>query len=122
LSDPMRFTPGSLRHEITGVQTTQISIHHPGGIDDDGSDSSKWRHLLKGPYDLTIRGTLQYTLWQRNYAARICIAKLANLPPDSNATLFVTAGLGCDDDWDEPITLPVPPVPPLVRHRALPLV
>ncbi|KAJ2438632.1 Vacuolar inheritance and morphology protein, partial [Coemansia sp. RSA 2440] len=114
LSDPMRFTPGSLRHEITGVQTTQISIHHPGGIDDDGSDSSKWRHLLKGPYDLTIRGTLQYTLWQRNYAARICIAKLANLPPDSNATLFVTAGLGCDDDWDEPITLPVPPVPPLV--------
>ncbi|KAJ2667148.1 Vacuolar inheritance and morphology protein [Coemansia sp. RSA 1199] len=127
LSDPMRFTPGSLRHEITGVQTTQISIHHPGGIDDDGSDSSKWRHLLKGPYDLTIRGTLQYTLWQRNYAARICIAKLANLPPDSNATVrFVTAGLGCDDDWDEPITLPVPPIPPVplsrLRHRTLPLV
>ncbi|KAJ2341349.1 Vacuolar inheritance and morphology protein, partial [Coemansia sp. RSA 2618] len=116
--DPMRFKPGSLRKEASDVKTSQISIHHPGGVDDDGSDSSKWSRLLEGPYDLTIRGTLQYTLWQRNYAARICIAKLANLPPDSNATAqFVTAaGLGCDDDdWDEPITLPVPPVPPFVQ-------
>ncbi|KAJ1847160.1 Vacuolar inheritance and morphology protein [Coemansia sp. RSA 2708] len=116
LSDPMRFAPGSLRAPATGAGTTQISIHHPGGIDDDGSDSPKWRRLLNGPYDLTIRGTLQYTLWQRNYAARICIAKLANLPPDSNATaahFFSAAGMGCDDDdWDEPITLPVPPAPP----------
>ncbi|KAJ2847176.1 Vacuolar inheritance and morphology protein [Coemansia brasiliensis] len=118
LNDPMRFTPGSLHKESTDVKTTQISIHRPGGVDDDGSDSSKWRDLLKGPYDLTVRGTLQYTLWQRNYAARICIAKLANLPPDANKTTaahFLTAaGMGCDDDdWDEPITLPVPPSPPL---------
>ncbi|KAJ2456254.1 Vacuolar inheritance and morphology protein [Coemansia sp. RSA 2336] len=117
LNDPMRFSPGSLRKEATDVETTQISIHRPGGVDDDGSDSSKWRDLLKGPYDLTVRGTLQYTLWQRNYAARICIAKLANLPPDSNKTaaqFLSAAGMGCDDDdWDEPITLPVPPSPPL---------
>ncbi|KAJ1740380.1 Vacuolar inheritance and morphology protein [Coemansia sp. RSA 989] len=121
LNDPMRFTPGSLRKEATDVETTQISIHRPGGVDDDGSDSSKWRDLLKGPYDLTVRGTLQYTLWQRNYAARICIAKLANLPPDANKTaaahFLSAAGMGCDDDdWDEPITLPLPPSPPLVEQ------
>ncbi|KAI9505149.1 Vacuolar inheritance and morphology protein [Coemansia spiralis] len=123
LSDPMRFAPGSLEKSTTDIKTTQISLHHPGaslgsGDDgDDGDDASKWKRLIKGPYDLTIRGTLQYTLWQRNYAARICIAKLANLPPDTNTTtiarLLVAAGLGCDEgDDDGPITLPSPPVPP----------
>ncbi|KAJ2663199.1 Vacuolar inheritance and morphology protein [Coemansia sp. RSA 1200] len=126
LSDPMRFAPGSLQKTTTDLKTTQISIHHPGaslGSGDDGNegdDASKWRRLLKGPYDLTIRGTLQYTLWQRNYAARICIAKLANLPPDSNTTTIsrnlVAAGLGCDEgDDDDTITLPTPPVPPFGR-------
>ncbi|KAJ1726821.1 Vacuolar inheritance and morphology protein [Coemansia biformis] len=121
LSDPMRFAPGSLRVSATGVKTTQISIHHPGGTTDGagGSDSSRWRQLLQGPYDLTVRGTLQYTLWQRNYAARICIAKLANLPPEGNATTgaqtyFAPAALGCDEGDDgDVIVLPSPPTPPL---------
>ncbi|KAI8325952.1 hypothetical protein GQ54DRAFT_253828 [Martensiomyces pterosporus] len=120
LSDPMRFAPGSLRQPTTDVKTTQISIHHPGASigsgdgDDENSDAAKWRRLLKGPYDLTIRGTLQYTLWQRNYASRICIAKLANLPADNSTALpFVTAaGLGCDEGDDDTITLPHPPKPP----------
>ncbi|KAJ1905656.1 Vacuolar inheritance and morphology protein [Coemansia sp. IMI 209127] len=120
LSDPMRFAPGSLQKTTTDLKTTQISIHHPGaslGNGDEGGDASKWRRLLKGPYDLTIRGTLQYTLWQRNYAARICIAKLANLPPDTNTTIIsqrlIAAGLGCNEgDDDDTITLPLPPVPP----------
>ncbi|KAJ2541667.1 hypothetical protein EV175_006126, partial [Coemansia sp. RSA 1933] len=123
LSDPMRFAPGSLQKTMTDLKTTQISIHHPGaslGNGEEEGDASKWRRLLKGPYDLTIRGTLQYTLWQRNYASRICIAKLANLPPDSNTTTMsqrlVAAGLGCDEgDDDDTITLPHPPVPPLTR-------
>ncbi|KAJ2784775.1 Vacuolar inheritance and morphology protein [Coemansia javaensis] len=111
LSDPMRFAPGSLRAAKTDVKTTQISIHHPGGSLG-GPDSERWRELLQGPYDLTVRGTLQYTLWQRNYAARICIAKLANLPPDGNSTAAHVApvGMGCDDD--DVITLPPPPTPP----------
>ncbi|PIA19592.1 hypothetical protein COEREDRAFT_90308 [Coemansia reversa NRRL 1564] len=119
LNEPMRFAAGSLRHEATNVMTTQISIHHPGGSLDDVEDSPSWRRLLKGPYDLTIRGTLHYTLWQRNYAARICIAKLANLPPDGNSTLplqlSIAAGMGCDVDGDDddPVTLPEPPTPPL---------
>ncbi|KAJ2227588.1 Vacuolar inheritance and morphology protein, partial [Coemansia sp. RSA 485] len=138
LSDPMRFAPGSLQKPTTDLKTTQISIHHPGttfgdggGSDDDeGSDAAKWRRLLKGPYDLTIRGTLQYTLWQRYYAARICIAKLANLPPENStggaASYAVAAGLGCSeaDDDDDTITLPAPPSPPFfiqaARRMAMP--
>ncbi|KAJ1661891.1 Vacuolar inheritance and morphology protein [Coemansia sp. RSA 1813] len=126
LSDPMRFAPGSLQKTTTDLKTTQISIHHPGASlgngdeGEEGNDASKWRRLLKGPYDLTIRGTLQYTLWQRNYASRICIAKLANLPPDTNTTTLsrklIAAGLGCDEgDDDDTIILPSPPVPPFVR-------
>ncbi|KAJ2710198.1 Vacuolar inheritance and morphology protein [Coemansia spiralis] len=124
LSDPMRFAPGSLRTGAAGIKTTQISIHHPGGSVD-GPDSSRWRQLLQGPYDLTVRGTLRYTLWQRNYAARICIAKLANLPPESNATdgaisYFAPAALGCDEgDDDDVITLPTPPAPPLAALARL---
>ncbi|KAJ2874793.1 Vacuolar inheritance and morphology protein, partial [Coemansia asiatica] len=108
LSDPIRFAPGSLQKPTTDLMTTQISIHHPGATfgdgngsgdgDDEGSDAARWRKLLKGPYDLTIRGTLQYTLWQRYYAARICIAKLANLPPENSTgsvvSYIVAAGLG----------------------------
>ncbi|KAJ2727054.1 Vacuolar inheritance and morphology protein [Coemansia sp. Benny D115] len=134
LADPMRFAPGSLRTPATDLKTTQISIHHPGAaLGDDGdedSDAARWRRLLKGPYDLTVRGTLQYSLWQRNYAARICIAKLANLPPDnatasdtfSTAPRLIAAGLGCDEgDDDDTITLPAPPAPPFARalHRLL---
>ncbi|KAJ2909220.1 Vacuolar inheritance and morphology protein [Coemansia aciculifera] len=132
LSDPMRFAPGSLRKPATDLKTTQISIHHPGaslgggagGDDDENSDAAKWRRLLKGPYDLTVRGTLQYTLWQRNYAARICISKLANLPTDNSTALDFTtaAGLGCDEnDDDDTITLPRPPAPPFWRmvHQLL---
>ncbi|KAJ2006376.1 Vacuolar inheritance and morphology protein [Coemansia thaxteri] len=128
LSDPMRFAPGSLTKPATDLKTTQISIHHPGaslggggGSDDENSDAAKWRRLIKGPYDLTVRGTLQYTLWQRNYAARICISKLANLPTD-NTTSFsfsIAAGLGCDENDDDTITLPHPPALPFFRmvHR-----
>ncbi|KAJ2457782.1 Vacuolar inheritance and morphology protein [Coemansia sp. RSA 2424] len=124
LSDPMRFAPGSLRKSATDLKTTQISIHHPGaslgggaGDDDENSDAAKWKRLLKGPYDLTVRGTLQYTLWQRNYAARICISKLANLPTDNSTALDFTtaAGLGCDENDDDTITLPRPPMPPFLR-------
>lgn len=127
LGDPVRFAPGSFSEPAKGLQTTQISIHHPGASvggsggdgmpgDDDGggggsgSDAEKWKQLLKGPYDLTVRGTLRYTLWQRNYAARICIAKLANLPPGSNDTFVaMDSGMGCDGDGD---TIKLPPAPP----------
>ncbi|KAJ1719285.1 Vacuolar inheritance and morphology protein [Coemansia erecta] len=136
LSDPMRFAPGSLQKPTTDIQTTQISIHHPGATlggggggggdgEDDDSDASKWRRLLKGPYDLTVRGTLQYTLWQRNYAARICVAKLANLPPDNSTSsgmisYSIAAGLGCDEgDDDDTITLPSPPTPPFYLAQAV---
>ncbi|KAJ2829828.1 Vacuolar inheritance and morphology protein [Coemansia furcata] len=124
LIDPMRFAPGSLTKPATDLKTTQISIHHPGaslgggaGDDDENSDAAKWRRLLKGPYDLTVRGTLQYTLWQRNYAARICISKLANLPTDNSTALdySTAAGLGCDENDDDTITLPRPPLPPFLR-------
>ncbi|KAJ2790776.1 Vacuolar inheritance and morphology protein [Coemansia linderi] len=124
LIDPMRFAPGSLTKPATDLKTTQISIHHPGaslgggaGDDDENSDAAKWKRLLKGPYDLTVRGTLQYTLWQRNYAARICISKLANLPTDNSTAVefSIAAGLGCDENDDDTITLPRPPMPPLLR-------
>ncbi|KAJ2860989.1 Vacuolar inheritance and morphology protein [Coemansia aciculifera] len=124
LIDPMRFAPGSLTKPATDLKTTQISIHHPGASlgggandDDENSDAAKWKRLLKGPYDLTVRGTLQYTLWQRNYAARICISKLANLPTDNSTALdfSIAAGLGCDENDDDTITLPRPPMPPFWR-------
>ncbi|KAJ1965282.1 Vacuolar inheritance and morphology protein [Dipsacomyces acuminosporus] len=129
LSDPMRFAPGSFRHPAMDIKTTQISIHHPGASigngdsDDEDSDAAKWKRLLKGPYDLTIRGTLQYTLWQRNYASRICISKLANVPADNSTASFAyiaPAGLGCNEGDDDTITLPKPPQPPFERVKRAP--
>ncbi|KAJ1978578.1 Vacuolar inheritance and morphology protein [Dimargaris verticillata] len=67
----------------TAAGPTPTPIDPPG----DETDAEKWARMLLRPYDLTVRGTLRYTLWFKSHVIRVCFVQ--RVDPNQGA-LFTT--------------------------------
>ncbi|KAI8646600.1 hypothetical protein BD408DRAFT_409934 [Parasitella parasitica] len=85
LDDPLIFEASSLFYfkSKSSVSTSQIQIKNPGETKGDSRGNERWSSLIRYPYELTLRGVLQYQLFpyisSKFYSARVC--KIMQIDP-----------------------------------------
>ncbi|KAJ1678974.1 Vacuolar inheritance and morphology protein [Spiromyces aspiralis] len=75
-----------LQRDSKGIATTLGLNNGDGG---EKGDEEKWHSIITDVYDLTIRGTLHYSLWQRRYDKWICVYR--RIDPSTGAVLMYQA-------------------------------
>ncbi|KAJ1972910.1 Vacuolar inheritance and morphology protein [Dimargaris xerosporica] len=74
-----RAPPHSLGGEASASATTTTDSADPTPTStdppNDETDAEKWARMLLRPYDLTVRGTLRYTLWFKSHVVRVCFVQ-----------------------------------------------
>ncbi|KAI7871228.1 hypothetical protein BDF14DRAFT_1764586 [Spinellus fusiger] len=92
LQEPFIFMPGA-----TTTSSSQIQISSPGEFHGDRRDNDRWSLLLRYPYQLTVRGVLQYRtlpfIFMPIYSARVC--KEANVNPATGLVTLLSLSSVC---------------------------
>ncbi|CAI2163775.1 11771_t:CDS:2 [Funneliformis geosporum] len=92
--EPIVFAAGVNRKGVVSEPSGQVRLRNPGGENDkEGQD--RWSHILRGQYDLTVRGVLKYSLpFSKHFFVRVCYAIRVDGGSGSNGG----AQVGDDDD------------------------
>ncbi|KAJ1650412.1 Vacuolar inheritance and morphology protein [Dispira simplex] len=56
----------------------------------DESDAERWARIILKPYDLTVRGTLRYSLWFKPHVIRLCFIQRVDPTLDSDLMTIET--------------------------------
>ncbi|KAJ1902935.1 Vacuolar inheritance and morphology protein [Tieghemiomyces parasiticus] len=112
-NEPVVFPAGTLGHSRTTIVTAQVQLKSPGKADGppagsrgadpppaepttpEETDAERWARIIRGPYDLTLRGTLRYALWFKLYVVRICFIQRVD---PAQAAVGVWTIQECDKD------------------------
>ncbi|CAN3371665.1 hypothetical protein DIURU_001830 [Diutina rugosa] len=87
-SSPISFTGGVFNSERQ-TQVAEVKLVGPGrnvtGLDSDSKDNwNKWNRIIKHPFDLILRGNLQYKLPMSSQPRFVSVNKVAYIDPNSD--------------------------------------
>lgn len=92
--EPLVFAAGVNRKGVVSEPSGQVRLRNPGG-EHDKEGQGRWSHILRGQYDLTVRGVLKYSLpFSKHHVVRVCYAIRVDGGSGSNGE----AQVGDDDD------------------------
>lgn len=85
---PISFTGGVFNSERQ-TQVAEVKLVGPGrnvtGLDSDSKDNwNKWNRIIKHPFDLILRGNLQYKLPMSSQPRFVSVNKVAYIDPNSD--------------------------------------
>ncbi|GBC05395.1 hypothetical protein RclHR1_00620035 [Rhizophagus clarus] len=94
--EPLVFAAGFNKTGVVSEPSGQVRLRNPGGKDDK-EGQERWSHIVKGQYDLTVRGVFKYSLpFSKDRAVRVCYVTRVDGSSDSN--------VGSDDNQDDKIS------------------
>ncbi|OMH85482.1 hypothetical protein AX774_g972 [Zancudomyces culisetae] len=102
-------------------RSSEIRIRNPGSTGDPEkdkdpeSDLNKWKSLYNSSFDLTVRGTVRYSLWNYVFVERICISQRFNLTAigdftSNNVSKLIIKNSGFNGALNNPLLSVLSPV------------
>ncbi|RUP50685.1 hypothetical protein BC936DRAFT_138133 [Jimgerdemannia flammicorona] len=112
--EPLVFRSGILPNGFVSQSISQIRVKNPGQSYGDIGGNERWARMIRYPYELTVRGVLQYRLlpfYFIVYSVRVCgvalidpaTGQIINSPPSQRQTCGAN---GMDRDGESNTSMP----------------